>query len=141
MISIAALVVTLLLSVILLFKRTVGNIAINGDIIFFTEKEKTIKLSKLQIILNADTFELENSKKNSKDRYRILRTGNRIVSEDLPSEQNEWELILTRENKKELLELENKNIILTPQFDSRPILMESPGRLFKTIMDFGQGWG
>lgn len=134
------LVVTLLLTITLFYKQTIGNIAINDDGIVFTNNEKTIKLNQLEILLNSDTFELETAKKNADDIYKILMTGNRIVSSDLPSEQNEWELILTRENKKELLVLKNRNVVLTPQFDSRPILMESPGRLFKTIAEFGRGW-
>ncbi|HZX75397.1 MAG TPA: hypothetical protein VFE57_13305 [Cyclobacteriaceae bacterium] len=139
-ISIAILVVALLLTITLFYRRTIGHVTINDDSIFFTDKEKTIKLNKLQIVLNSDTSELENAKKNADDIYKILMTGNRIVSEDLPAEQNGWELILTKENKEELLGLKNESVVLTPQFDSRPVLMESPGRLLKTIAEFGRGW-
>jgi hypothetical protein len=140
-ISVAILFIALLLTIALYYTHTIANIAISDDGILFTSDTKTIKLNELKILLNSDSFELETAKKNADDSYKILRTGNRISSDDLPSEHEGWELILTKENKMKLLGLKNKNVVLTPQFDRRPILMESPGRLLKTIAEFGRGWG
>ncbi len=140
-ISVGILFIALLLTIALYYTHTIANIAISDDGILFTSDTKTIKLNELKILLNSDSFELETAKKNADDSYKILRTGNRISSDDLPSEHEGWELILTKENKMRLLGLKNKNVVLTPQFDRRPILMESPGRLLKTIVEFGRGWG
>jgi hypothetical protein len=140
-ISVAILFIALLLTIALYYTHTIANIAISDDGILFTSDTKKIKLNELKILLNSDSFELETAKKNADDSYKILRTGNRISSDDLPSEHEGWELILTKENKMKLLGLKNKNVVLTPQFDRRPILMESPGRLLKTIAEFGRGWG
>ena len=139
--SIATLLVALLLTIALFYRQHIANISINNDRIIFASKQKTIKLNQLQILLNSDTFEFENAKVKSDGIHRILMTGNQVVSESLPPEQNEWELILTKENRKELLELKNADVALTPMFSSRPILMESPTRLLKAIADFGHGWG
>ena len=139
--SIATLLVALFLTVTLLYKQHIANISINDDSIIFASKQKITKLNQLQILLNSDTFELENARKKSDGIHRILMTGNLVVSESLPPEQNEWELILTKKNRKELLELKNTDVTLTPMFNNRPILMESPARLLRAIADFGHGWG
>jgi len=139
-ILITTLTIVLLSTIILLYKPTIGNIIIMDSDVAFTNKAGTIKLRELKILLNSDTFEFENVKKKTVDLYKIVGTGNRIASEDLPPEQNEWELILTKESKQGLLGLTNKRIVLAPQFESRPVLMESPERLLRTIAEWGRGW-
>jgi hypothetical protein len=132
-ISVSALIVALLLTTVLFYKQNVGNITIYGDEIHFTKKESIIELTDLQILLNADRHEFENAQNNSTDLEKILETGNKIISENLPAEQTNWEVVLTKANKKQLLELKNVNISLIPQFNNRPLLMESPQRLLKSI--------
>jgi len=135
------LFVALLLSGCLLYKQHIADISINDENIIFSSKLRTTKLSRLQILLNSDIFEFENAKVKPDGIDGILRTGNQVVSEDLPPEQNQWELILTKKNRRELLELKNKDVTLTPMFKKRPLLMESPTRLLSTIADFAHGLG
>gem|GEM_PF-5808033 len=139
--SIVMLFVALLLSGCLLYKQHIADISINDENIIFSSKLRTTKLSRLQILLNSDIFEFENAKVKPDGIDGILRTGNQVVSEDLPPEQNQWELILTKKNRRELLELKNKDVTLTPMFKKRPLLMESPTRLLSTIADFAHGLG
>lgn len=139
--SIVMLFVALLLSGCLLYKQHIADISINDENIIFSSKLRTTKLSRLQILLNSDIFEFENAKVKPDGIHGILRTGNQVVSEDLPPEQNQWELILTKKNRRELLALKNKDVTLTPMFKKRPLLMESPTRLLSTIAYFAHGLG
>jgi hypothetical protein len=132
-ISVSALILTLLLTIVLFYKQSIGDITIYGDEILFKKKEQIVKLNHLQILLNSDEYEFNNVQKNSKNLEQILETGNRVISENLPAEQSKWEVVLTKANKKQLLQLKNVNISLTPQFKNRPLLMESPQRLLNSI--------
>lgn len=134
---VACVGISILITVILMFPRSLGTLFLDSGSIKIIAAQQEIILKEITILLNASEFELSEIKKDDKALKDIPMSGHYLLSAQLP-EPFKAELFLTPDDKATLLKLEQPNIILKPQFESRPGLLELP---FNVILILGSRFG
>ena len=127
-----AAIVALIISIRLKVQRAVGTLYINESKTRLVVHGKEYS-GQLTILLNADTSELRSAKHNIQEIHRILSYGNFIVLEGDTKALTEFELILNKDQKKELVGLQHAGLNVVERFANRPFTHESPLQIIYSI--------